>query len=394
MGCTLLKSLKLFKIFPLSIFDAKQNNKDFDVLFLCAESHYTVKISEVWYSPIIGSWKLHCEEKGLKCKVFMKGYMTRPKNRYFDDVQTIYYYYLTNSILLRFLYFFPNFSNVCKKIRLSMIKSILKKHNVKKIMSIMPDADWCVAARDSGVEVIDLQHGVINSQHPWYGARYIEKRKKSELPTHFYVWNKASAEALLEWADAKTTVVEVHGNLWIDRFKKSSLDDTIVNQLRINSNFFRNSNPTILFTSQWSSRYDVSNVCPAWLIELIQKNSMQHNYLIKLHPTLLTSKKYPQVRKMLFENFSNLPNVDWVRTSSSALPALLCNVDIHLTVNSSVVIEAAEMGLKSGIVDPQIKSGGLRFEYFENEIASGAAEVLAESTDLICDWINRNIEKN
>jgi hypothetical protein len=73
-------------------------------------------------------------------------------------------------------------------------------------------------------------------------------------------------------------------------------------------------------------------------------------------------------------------------SENEPLPFVLSSVDLHITYNSSVVIEAEYFGVPSALLDPQI-NGGLWAGYFSSQIGKGAARLLPCQASAIQDWI-------
>lgn len=385
--------LKLIKtgLFCYKQADVFPVDENIDVLFICSEAHYSVDFNGRWYSPIVGSWKSFYEGNGLKCQVLFMGFMSGNRGDFCDEVVSLNRFYFHNLLLRVIAKFIPKSKIIIKNREYRFIENFLRRYGVKKIMGVMPNEDWCLIARKVGIPIIDIQHGVINSQHPWYGRDFKANIEACKIPTHFYVWNELSAAVINAWAKDKEATVEVHGDLWLKRFLQPQKDDVIVNESIERLPKFNNKLPCILFTSQWSRRHNLEDAIPNWIVDLILKTPSKYNYIIKLHPVLLHDEQFKIVNQFLFKNFGNNHNVEWVNASGAMLPALLRVVTAHLTYNSSVVIEAASFGIKSAIMDVEIKPGGIRSEYFINEINLGIADQISPSVEVIEAWLSNNV---
>jgi hypothetical protein len=60
---------------------------------------------------------------------------------------------------------------------------------------------------------------------------------------------------------------------------------------------------------------------------------------------------------------------------------------------SSVVIEASWMGVRSGILNPEVDKGGAFADYYIHERNSGMAEIINQNPQAIKKWISTNIKK-
>jgi hypothetical protein len=109
----------------------------------------------------------------------------------------------------------------------------------------------------------------------------------------------------------------------------------------------------------------------------------EYNIYIRLHPNMLDQLNR---HKKYFDSI-NFINYEIELTSSLPLYAILRNVDLHITAQSSTVIESAEFGLFSLITS----------EYgaalYESQILSRNAIYLSELNSII-NGIHQNIVKN
>jgi hypothetical protein len=67
--------------------------------------------------------------------------------------------------------------------------------------------------------------------------------------------------------------------------------------------------------------------------------------------------------------------------------------DLHITHNSTATTEAAWMGVRTGLVDPNLRPGGKLSSYFAFERARQIAEIVPLDTTAIEQWIASNLTK-
>ena len=84
-------------------------------------------------------------------------------------------------------------------------------------------------------------------------------------------------------------------------------------------------------------------------------------WLIRLHP------QHQNLRKVVLENLGapGLQDYDLDQASQLPLPLLLASIDVHVTGNSSVVLEALQAGKPSVVIDHY------GVEYYADLIAAG-----------------------
>ena len=66
---------------------------------------------------------------------------------------------------------------------------------------------------------------------------------------------------------------------------------------------------------------------------------------------------------------------------------------LHITYNSTIVIEAAWMGVRSALLDQNIREGGNSESYYTHERSIDMAKVLPLDSDTIEQWIVNTLAK-
>lgn len=126
----------------------------------------------------------------------------------------------------------------------------------------------------------------------------------------------------------------------------------------------------------------------------------KYQWLIRLHP--LTFKNKSELKKFksyLNEkfNFQILKKINWFDATCFPLPIILKYVDFHITIESSVILDAELMNIPSLLLNkkvlqfsPEGKSippyGGP--EYFKNQLNKGILKVLSIDYNSISHWLN------
>jgi hypothetical protein len=128
-------------------------------------------------------------------------------------------------------------------------------------------------------------------------------------------------------------------------------------------------------------------VIPFALKNIILDTHDSYNWIFRLHPVQLLTKREKSIARYLNSNFGHLNLYDWHQTSIMPLPFLLKHVDLHITYNSSVTKEAAFFGVRTALLDPQIGPGGIYCSYYREEIKLGLAQTLLCTEESIRKWL-------
>ena len=115
----------------------------------------------------------------------------------------------------------------------------------------------------------------------------------------------------------------------------------------------------ILVSLSWGFTTQIKNgIISDKIIELILNTHNQISWQLRLHPNQVKGFATEE-SKAFFKIFDNRlkDKCVWEITTYSPLPVVLKNIDLHIAWDSSVAIEAAQLGVKSGIVESRIKVG-------------------------------------
>lgn len=234
------------------------------------------------------------------------------------------------------------------------------------------------ACRQLNIPVIDLQHGVINEFHVAYG-RWVNVPKcgYNILPNYFACWDQASADYINEWSDADGYSPHqgiVFGNKFLEKMTLEHENET-AGFLSFFNKIQKEKEPTknIILTMQ--NKYLLMDI----LKDILNSAPKSVFWWIRLHPMTTMEEK-----QSILLGLSEISGLSYETTESSAhhLYSILPNMDVHLTLNSSVVIEALEFGVPSVICED------LGFEYYQSMIDAGdayAARTAEEAVSMIME---------
>ena len=275
---------------------------------------------------------------------------------------------------------------------------ILEKAKPRCVIAIQPDEGLCWAGKVKSIPVYDYQHGVIDDQNPWYGKKYRADTSSRYLPDGFLCWDEHSADTLRKWAPQKGIEIRVVGNPWFLRFQFVKPYDFLVQEALKCGKIFNNNRPVILVSLQWGMdlfyKYTgFSKVMVEALEKTITETADSYNWLLRLHPVQIRGVEKEIAHRYLTDTFGHLDSVEWRTCSELPLPVVLKQADMHITDMSTVVIEAAWMGVYSALLNNNICPGGCLEKIYSHERGVGIAEVLLQDTKIIKQWISNRLVK-
>ncbi len=215
-------------------------------------------------------------------------------------------------------------------------------------------------ARSRGIKTVDIQHGLQGDHHWMYGCWRLPSTGQYELlPECFQVWGESERKSILSWSRNRFHRAEIVGNRWLknsdDFYEKHGFKNEFIDRLK-------QEDRVVLFTHQHSNEPYFSTE----IIAELAKQSKNALVLVRIHPGRLHEKAL--VAKRLSD--AGITNFDIENASGLPLPLLLGHIALHITYNSSTVIEAAQLGVKSLVFD------ALAAGYFEDQIKLGIAKIM------------------
>lgn len=274
-------------------------------------------------------------------------------------------------------------------------RGIIRAVRPKYVIGIQPHAALCRACHEQGIFVFDMQHGYIGPKHPGYGEAFQIGRDRQEMADCILCWDEESAASIRDWTSRKGIEVRVIGNPWINKFVMRRDGDKVIR-------FFENQRaaerrdserPRILVSLQWGlddpaiapdqALFD-NEFMPIALETAIRNTREQFEWILRPHPVqYMNSEVFKRLTQHVQERFGSAVRI----SENDPLPFVLSGVDLHITYNSSVVIEAEYFGVRSALLDPQI-DGGLWAGYYAGQIGRGAAKLLPCEASAIQEWIS------
>lgn len=211
---------------------------------------------------------------------------------------------------------------------------VLNPVQLKKLFAVCYYEESGYAAmlmgKRAGVTTVDLQHGVQGEFHFAYMPfRSVPAPGYSLVPSFFWVWNKGSYENILGWNTARHMPF-LGGNVWLAKWMSAS--SPVLTQ-----------KPMILVSLQ-----PVEDPLPGELLEAIKLTKGQYAWYLRFHPRQIQEQAI--LEHLDKEGVREFVNIE--QATNLPLPQLLKQAAVHVTLWSSVVIEAFEMGVPSVIIHP------------------------------------------
>lgn len=273
-------------------------------------------------------------------------------------------------------------------------RRVVKAVQPRYVIGIQPPAALCRACHEQGVFVFDMQHGYIGPKHPGYGEAFQIGRDRQEMADCILCWDEDSAASIRDWTARKQIEVRVIGNPWINKFVARRREDKVIRffEDRRGPDWPGDARPRILVSLQWGlddpaltpdqALFD-NEFMPMALEAAIQRTREQYHWILRPHPVQsLNPEVFKRLTAHVKERFESSVRI----SDNDPLPFVLSGVDLHITYNSSVVIEAECFGVRSALLDPQI-GGGLWAGYYATQIDKGIADRLPCEVSAIEEWI-------
>lgn len=273
-------------------------------------------------------------------------------------------------------------------------RGIIRVVRPKYVIGIQPHAALCRACHEHGVFVFDMQHGYIGPKHPGYGEAFQIGRDRQEMADCILCWDEESAASIRGWTSRKQIELRVIGNPWINKFVTRREGDKAIRFFEKQRSADRrgSEHPRILVSLQWGLDdpaiapdqvlFD-NEFIPIELEKAIQHTREKYDWILRPHPVqYLNRETFARLKDYVQARFGSAVMV----SGNEPLPFVLSSVDLHITYNSSVVIEAEYFGVRSALLDPQI-DGGLWAGYYAGQIGRGAARLLPCEASAVQNWI-------
>jgi hypothetical protein len=219
----------------------------------------------------------------------------------------------------------------CKKAFLSLLKN-LSPTNIFFIDYYNSQHQGLIlAGKELGIQMIEVQHGLIHALHPMYVEwSKIPAEKYTLMPDTFWCWGKTTQELLTPTNIFKRVVCG--GFPWINFFH-SQISANTTKEIET---FYPKDKTNVLVTLQWGKDF-----FPQHLFEAIIEAPPDVCWHIRFHPRKRVINKNIEILLNDKEKYA----IETSISNSSEIHALLPHVDIVLTGYSTTGIEAMLYGI-------------------------------------------------
>jgi hypothetical protein len=224
----------------------------------------------------------------------------------------------------------------------------------------VPGLGFVLGAHRAGVRTVDLQHGVQGPQHVTYG-RWSRRPTEvvSLLPDYYWCWSETDARWMSAAVGADRGRHGGHLLGWAYRTPTSTL------RRRLSPESFGDRREReLLITLQ--PGVPVADA----VVDAMRAAPPTWRWWVRPHPSMTFDEARAMVPVAHVE-------AELERAAERPLHEILDFVDLHITAFSSVVLEAAALGLISAVTDPRARA------LYTSEIARGAVLVVDSASDIL-----------
>lgn len=379
---------KLFlRIISFFSFNDWHKIKQTDILYLARDTDRHFVYNGFYFSPIIDSLKLILDEAGLTGTSMGLPYSQKTTQAY-GRVMKFNRSYLKAEVydILGSVLYNSRKKDFYKK---RFWEKIIMISDVKTVIGIQPDKILVSVCKRAGIDIYDLQHGVI------FGDGYYQKQYWEETTNMpgFLLWDQESFSALNTTLDPFSAFSYVIGNLWLNRWRNVSETEPWVIEMdkKIKSFIQPDKRPILLTLQHGVNVIGVTDTITEELINFIYQTIHKYTWFIRLHPAQKSGNTKKTVMEFLNKNFSKISKVvEWDIASEAPMPLLVKNVKIHITFNSASAIEAAKFGVTTGLLD---RRESIMRKWFYSYMEEGSIQIIPSGLKAMQQWLD-SIEDN
>lgn len=357
-----------------------------DVLLVCGDVDRGYRFEGKKYAQLLDSVNELLMAENLVTVTIADPYAKIIGSEAFGNVFSI------NGLIARATHFFTFLRRIRRDIPVQEIPTVkawekaIRRVAPSSIIGIQPSAELCIAAKNCGIWIADLQHGIL-SDEGYYGLHTRKRFNDQGWPDCVLCWDDASAQWLSKHLGNEVSVEKrVIGNPWFLRFIFPDHRDKLVDKAIKPTGEASGTNLVILVTLQWglertSLNHEIG--IPHALMNVMKKNA-GINWRIRIHPVQLRGKKGHLFLRAMREEFAGYDHISWSNSTENPLPIVLKQTDLHISIQSAVAIESAWFGIKTALLHPDTS---LMYEYFKEQMDNGMVDTIAADEDIIASWI-------
>jgi len=189
-----------------------------------------------------------------------------------------------------------------------------------------------LAARELGIQTVDMQHGGQGDLHVAYNYENIPEEGFNMLPHYFWVWDNHSEQNLVKNISGTGHHAVLGGNPWITFLQNQDFNVEL------------GSRKIIIYTLQTI----FNQILPDYIIDAVKNTPSNFCWWLRLHPR--ASEKQKDDLKDLLSQHGLLDAIKIDDSKEIPLPAILAKATVHLSHFSGSVIEASLMNVPLNVV--------------------------------------------
>ncbi|UQV21857.1 hypothetical protein [Vibrio sp. J383] len=365
------------------------------ILFGCHDVNRSMKENGNFYSPIL---------EGVKSLLIGKydfvnishPFAILSSGKVKGGSITLNYKFLAMRVKLFFssILGLKNYDYYRTELELQIYSDLLEKINPLMIISIQPPLGLCKAARLRGIKVVELMHFNNISSHDDIFTKHFSLPDEL-LPNVILSFDQCSYKTVSGLCEGRDIISYQTEDAWYNHlmFNKDKDKDKDKNELKSIIDDF---DKVILVSLQWGydgERDRLSNIIPNGIVhpaieDLIQESNKDTLFLIRLHPIQILRPWYRHHVEHVRALAKKHKNVEFEMSSDLPLHYILDDVDVHLTMSSSCVGEAAIAKVPSLLLCPSLKLGNENYGLFRELESEGYVTFGELNKKYIQKWVN------
>jgi len=227
------------------------------------------------------------------------------------------------------------------------------------------------AANRSDIKTVDIQHGVQGKYHVAYGQWPTPPYYGYELlPKIFWCWDNADVENIRSWADGKHIAIE-GGNVWNQYVAVQGSRFPFPQELEEKIRKSDRSIIILVTLQPFLLNLEFYDLFQSIVDASVEKEANNIFWLIRMHPLMFSEEA------KLLERVGHVKDRIEISLSSRApLLRMLDRSHLHVTISSSVVLEAEKQGVRSLSVSKKLT-------YYESQQRAGTLLLINNGETLL-----------
>lgn len=326
--------------------------KPVDILYLCHDNSRSSLVNGKYYSPLIDS--INIKLKKYSNITLALPFSKYSGNRTYGNTINLNFYVIVSLLKRIFRNGSLKLKNEQNDPMIQFYSHLFEKLKLKIIFGIQPSIEICIAAKTNNINIVDIQHGVIDvkvNKESYYSLNKRINLNNNGWPDFIFCRNIHSFNEIMNLKNhTKPLMIGSLSKFFYDKIYLKNEELPL----------FKTKRKTILFTFQpsYESKSFCSNnlqhkiVFPTVLLNLILNSKSKYNFILKLHPIQIKNKDLLKPHMNALSNlFLKCDNVDFIINNQKPLEYSLANSDLHITFNSASLFDAFDYGLKTILLD-------------------------------------------